>query len=204
MSEYIIVDGIKFYKTVAGYYFGQINNKPIRLHRYIWSKYNGDIPKGYDIHHKDHDKTNNSIDNLEILSRHKHHSSHMKEPGRIAQIIDCLNNAARPKAVEWHKSNAGKEWHKQQYEISLGNKWGKTVQKTCEVCGNSFLVSPLVAYKSRFCSNKCKSYYRRHSGKDDIEAVCIICGKTFKTNKYAPARTCSQSCENVLRKSNAE
>ena len=44
------------------------------MHRYVWKFYNGDIPKGYDIHHKDGNKLNNKIENLEILS----HSEHTK------------------------------------------------------------------------------------------------------------------------------
>lgn len=38
----------------------------------------GPIPKGFIIHHKDGDKTNNSIDNLELMSRARHASIHHK------------------------------------------------------------------------------------------------------------------------------
>ena len=30
---------------------------------------------------------------------------------------------ARPKAIEWHKSQKGKEWHKKQYEINQNHKY---------------------------------------------------------------------------------
>ena len=200
MSNCIIVDGIKFYECRAGYFCGSLNQKPIRLHRYIWQKHYGEIPKGFDIHHKDHDKSNNSIENLELVDRHKHHSDHMKEPERVEQSKENLNKFAHIKAIEWHKSDVGRLWHKEHYKISLNDKWDKTVSKVCEVCGNEYSVSPLVAYKSRFCSNKCKAYYRRHSGVDDIDVICCICNKVFKTNKYSPALTCSQQCENKLRK----
>lgn len=42
------------------------------LHRAVWSHHYGPIPDGHDVHHKDHDKANNSIDNLECLSRSDH------------------------------------------------------------------------------------------------------------------------------------
>ena len=50
------------------------NRKTIRHHRFIWEAVNGSIPKGYDIHHKDHNRSNNSISNLELIksSIHKH------------------------------------------------------------------------------------------------------------------------------------
>lgn len=49
-------------------------------HREKWSYYNGNIPEGYVIHHKDGNKLNNSVDNLEALSDFEHrsiHSSHL-------------------------------------------------------------------------------------------------------------------------------
>ena len=46
------------------------------FHQYIWMCVNGDIPNGYDIHHIDHNPSNNSIYNLEIVERHVHRSEH--------------------------------------------------------------------------------------------------------------------------------
>lgn len=37
-------------------------------HRVIWFYFNGEIPEGLEVNHKDEDKTNNSIDNLELLT----------------------------------------------------------------------------------------------------------------------------------------
>lgn len=38
-------------------------------HRVIWYFFNGDIPQGLEINHKDENKINNSLCNLELLSR---------------------------------------------------------------------------------------------------------------------------------------
>lgn len=40
-----------------------------RNHRAIWIAFNGNIPKGMEINHKNGIKTDNSIDNLELVSR---------------------------------------------------------------------------------------------------------------------------------------
>ena len=42
------------------------------LHRDLWESIYGAIPEGYDIHHKDGDKQNNVIENLQCLSKADH------------------------------------------------------------------------------------------------------------------------------------
>jgi len=39
------------------------------IHRVIWAVFNGPIPDGMIIHHIDHDKTNNSLNNLELADQ---------------------------------------------------------------------------------------------------------------------------------------
>lgn len=58
-----------------------VNGKNILLHRYVWEKNFGEIPKGYEIHHKDKNKLNWSIDNLELIEIEKHHRKHAIENG---------------------------------------------------------------------------------------------------------------------------
>lgn len=49
------------------------------IHRMVWEYYNGNVPEGYVIHHKDENKLNNSIDNLQLLTRKEHKIFHMKD-----------------------------------------------------------------------------------------------------------------------------
>ena len=47
-------------------------------HRLVVMAAHIDIPKGYSIHHKDFDKLNNNLDNLEVLSWEEHKKKHHK------------------------------------------------------------------------------------------------------------------------------
>jgi hypothetical protein len=38
------------------------------VHRLVWVAHNGDIPDGLELNHKDGDKTNNKLDNLELMT----------------------------------------------------------------------------------------------------------------------------------------
>ena len=62
-----------------GYYVVKTRNeyRDKLLHRVIWEDHYREKPDGV-IHHKDGDKLNNDIDNLELMSRNEHTSLHHK------------------------------------------------------------------------------------------------------------------------------
>jgi hypothetical protein len=59
---------IKFTPQSNGYY-RKTDGKRELMHRFVWEYYNGKIPKGYDIHHKDEDITHNNINNFEMIKK---------------------------------------------------------------------------------------------------------------------------------------
>ena len=180
---YAIVDGYKFRKDKkTGYYLSnRINGKRYRLHRYIYQKYYGEIPKGYDIHHIDHNKDNNEIENLQLLTSTKHKSIHGKEVTEEQREFyrKNMNEKARPKAIEWHKSPEGREWHKKQYKISLANKERMIKKFICKNCGKEY--ETINTGSNKFCSNNCKSAYRKKIGIDNKEYI---------VNKYSFRKYC--------------
>ena len=50
-----------------------------RIHRLVAKAFIGEIPKGYHIHHKDGNKQNNRLDNLEIIHPAKHSMETIKK-----------------------------------------------------------------------------------------------------------------------------
>lgn len=69
---YIIYDNIKFTPSGSGYYRATSREKHISLHIYKYEKEVGKIPHNFDIHHKDGNKQNNDIKNLECISKSEH------------------------------------------------------------------------------------------------------------------------------------
>lgn len=196
-GDLALFNGLKFRRDKrSGYYLNSNIHK--RLHVYVWEYFNGKIPKGYHVHHKDFDKSNNELENLVLLPV----SDHLKLHGaswddeRYEKQIKNLNENARPKASEWHGSEAGKEWHKIHYE-NMKSALHKKSDFVCENCGKSFIAT--ITGQNRFCSNKCRASYRRKSGVDNEIRQCEYCGKEFEVNKYAKTRTCSRSCRNKIR-----
>jgi hypothetical protein len=169
------------------------------LHRLIWEHYNGTIPKGYIIHHKNGNKLNNSIDNLQCMSQSEHCRLHR------LQESDTLSERMRKNSKKlhgWHRSEEGRK--------SLAEKAKKEFQRrqfrlcVCAECGKEF--SSIHTVPTKFCSNNCMSTERRKSGKDNETRACIICSNPFVINKYQLTKTCGKTCRakhigNLKRKS---
>lgn len=196
-KKHAFFDGIMFcMDEKTGYYRNSKTHK--RLHVCLWEHFNGAIPKGYHVHHKDFNKTNNSLDNLELLPAGEHISMHQKlwDSERMEKQLSMLKEKAVPKANEWHKSADGKEWHKMHY-LQTRSKMNQEKEFVCMNCGKTF--KAVSRGNNKFCSNKCKTAFRNKSGVDDEIRKCEICGNEFTTNKYSKAKTCSRECSRKLR-----
>jgi len=222
-ADYIVIDDIWFYKEGRGlYYLGNVPDEagkrhPVRAHVYVWEKHNGPVPDGFSVHHLDKDPRNNDISNLALMSYSSHSSHHAKE--HADESRERMESVVRPKAIAWHKSEAGSEWHKQHYEENTRAKWNEIVTKKCEVCGKEFQVKSSVANRSKYCSQYCKrrsdvskaahdhrlekqrEYFANHME----ERICEACGKPFLITKYSRKKTCSPECRaEMIRRSKLE
>ena len=65
-------------KTQKGYFrYAKDDDGKLRFeHCIIWEKHNGPIPYGMFVHHIDGDKTNNTIDNLSLVTPLEHKRIH--------------------------------------------------------------------------------------------------------------------------------
>lgn len=65
--------------------------------------------------------------------------------------------------------------------------------KICTYCGKEHL--SVRDNENSFCSNNCKSAYRRKMKYDFIETICELCKEIFTYNKYnSRPKFCSQQC----------
>lgn len=155
------------------------------LHRDVWVAHNGPIPKGYHVHHIDHNTSNNAIENLQLVWGATHLHEHQKA---LAKPTPTWAFQAQK---EWRESPEGRAFLS---EMGKRNHvyLGQEKEFKCECCGE-FFTAPNVGV-NRFCSNKCKSKWRRDSDLDLVERTCAECGASFQTNRFKPVANCSRSC----------
>lgn len=138
---------------------GYFQHKGKRLHRAVWEYFHGPIPKGYHIHHMDGNRANNNIENLACIPAAQHESGHghTKERQEYGKMhIERI----RPKAAEWHRSEAGLAWHSQQGKQNYEKR--KLNTYICTQCGKAFQTKHVYANGSNhFCCNNCRAKYGR-------------------------------------------
>lgn len=76
-EEDIVEEGEVKFKSY-GYLMIRVNGILVIKHRYIWKKHYGKIPEGFELHHINGNKFDNTLENLELVTRKEHRQKHKK------------------------------------------------------------------------------------------------------------------------------
>ena len=154
--------------------------------------YNGPIPEGMVVHHKDENKAHNKIENFELKTNEEHSREHTKaRMDADPELKKRFQEAGWGAAKAWHASEEGLAWHSEHGKKSWEGRTRETL--VCTYCGAEY--EGIASLKKKgFCSPSCQNMARIKSGVDDEERTCSICSATFKANRYAKKITCSKDC----------
>lgn len=144
---------------------------PIHAQRWVWINAYGAIPEGMDIHHKDGDKDNNEIANLEMLDRSEHLKRHWAE-GRF-DLDQRRKQLAE--ARKWLKTPEGRK--KQSVDATESWKNREKIKTICQNCGKE---TQHFFKRAKFCSDPCAYQFRR---KEKGNPVLFTRQKSTKTCK---------------------
>ena len=67
-SNRIKIGDVAGYRAKNGYWMLRFNGECHMLHRLIWEIHNGPIPEAMQVDHIDHDRDNNAIENLRLVT----------------------------------------------------------------------------------------------------------------------------------------
>lgn len=74
--------------------------KTDRIHVLVAKHFIGDIPKGYHVHHKDGNKQNNFVGNLEIIHPSRHWHETVKDNNRVIQGLNDYNRYIKTRKIQ--------------------------------------------------------------------------------------------------------
>ena len=143
----VIFNGRRYHKRHNGYW----KSGQLWLHREVWKNTHGDIPPKHVIHHKDGDRDNNTLENLELLSFTEHSARHPNVEAwrkNIAKACEAARHCDYRKNHEAMSKASKKGWEKIPF-----------YKHTCQLCGEEFLSR---GKHSKYCSTKCKNTARLH------------------------------------------
>jgi HNH endonuclease len=180
--------GKAFWKQKNGYW---ANYMPIHAQRWVWINHYGAISQGMDIHHKDGNKDNNEIENLEMMTRSDHLKRHWQEgrfdlDQRRKQLAEARKWLSTPTGRKKQREDALESWQKRE-----------AIKLICCNCGNEFKA---FFKRAKFCSNPCNYQYRRKNSENPVqnprkqtEKTCTKCGNLFMA-AMPYALYCSTRC----------
>jgi len=168
MREFTVYKGQRFYIQSNGRYFqsGRHNDAERLLHRRVWLDSHGEIPKGFQVHHRNGNWRDNSLENLELVEAGAHSSAHMlermRDPAFRARAMAAHSKAIK-EAPKWHRSPEGIAWHSKHGKKTWAER--KPSPATCSFCNAPY--QTFFKSRSRYCSNSCvqKAAYRRRNSK---------------------------------------
>ncbi len=153
----------------------------------IWKAAHGPIPDGFHVHHRDENPLNNSPTNLVCISAAEHHAEHAA-PGVFPPWLAAVHSQALELAGRVAQIRGRARLAPGARQAGMGSR--QPVRRSCIQCQDEF-ESITLRENDRFCSNNCKTKWRKASGVDDEDRTCEYCGGVFRestnTHRAGPA-----------------
>lgn len=137
------------------WYWKDGHKRTIFRYRWVWIKAHGAIPRGFHIHHRNGDKADDRLENLEMMPRRKHSQLHGAQ----------AHSASQERMTVYRCEQCGQEFRKRPTKgrpnrfcsMDCRDDWMRslTPEWTCANCGRKFKRQPDHGTTPKYCSVTC-------------------------------------------------
>lgn len=105
------------------------------VHRLVWEAFNGKVPSGFEINHKDENKQNNSLSNLELMT-HKQNCNYGTKVKRTLETKRQNVTPSGPKYLQYDVQGNLIQIHESLKKASASVNGAKSNICAAAKCGN--------------------------------------------------------------------
>ena len=132
--------------------------RSVQLHRQIWIDNFGPVPENHQIHHKNGNKLDNRLENLECVHIAEHRRIHNAQKEIQYQVCKIGSKLSEKKKRRYYLLKEGKNIQSENSKI-FWNSRGE-VTRICVVCSTHYLTR-CARTRHGCCSNSCRCYLYR-------------------------------------------
>ena len=159
-------NGKNYHKDRKGYY---VSTRYDAVHIATFKYFCGDIPAGYEIHHKDFNKDNNDVSNLQLLTTAEHAKLHQMPRIETRICKGCGKEfLGQPDAA--HRKGSRSTCSDECLSKLNSSRQNHRPPNVCIVCGKEFKTKHK---ETHTCSKECAKKL------STTEVTCLCCGKKF-------------------------
>ena len=144
--------GMTFYLNKAGHFKGNVG-----IHHVVWAYYFGEIPPLHEMHHVDENKANNTLSNLQCLTKAEHRERHDNFSKTKTYVCEQCGKVYEHPRICKHR------FCSKECELQARHDRYQEM-RTCKVCGNSFYARRDT--QQACCSRSCAAKLRCRQAKE--------------------------------------